>query len=81
MATDTQIEGPTRAEHLQWCKDRALEYVDAGDNSQAYASMVSDIGKHEGTVGHMAIELGMMLMMNGNLDSADQMRKFINGFN
>ena len=36
---------PTRAEHLAWCKKRALEYVDAGDLLQAYTSMASDLGK------------------------------------
>lgn len=71
----------TRAEHLQWCKDRAIEYCDHGDTAQAWASMASDLGKHEETANHSAIELGTMMMMSGNLSNAEAMRKFINGFN
>jgi len=71
----------TRNEHLQWCKDRALEYVDAGDLPQAFASMCSDLSKHSETAGHIGIELGMGLMMIGNLNTSDKMRKFIRGFN
>ena len=29
----------TRAEHLQWAKDRALEYADQGDTGNAMASL------------------------------------------
>ncbi len=71
----------TRAEHLKWCKDRALEYVDLGDTSQAYASMVSDMRKHTETENHSAIELGMMMLMGGHLSTQEEMRKFILGFN
>jgi len=71
----------TRQEHLDWCKKRALEYVDAGDQRQAFASMASDLGKHPDTAGHTAIQLGMMLLMGGHLDTPEKMREFINGFN
>lgn len=71
----------TRAEHLAWCKERALEYVDKGDVTEAYASMASDLTKHPETEKHAAIQLGMMLLMGGHLNSASEMRKFINGFN
>ncbi len=71
----------TRAEHLQWCKDRAIEYVNMGDTAQAFASMASDLNKHDETREHSAMRLGMMLHMNGNLKTADAMRKFILGFN
>lgn len=71
----------TRAEHLQWCKDRALEYVDMNDVNQAWSSIASDLRKHPETENHTAIELGMMLMIGGHLSSAEDMRKFINGFN
>jgi len=70
-----------RDEHLQWCKDRALEYVTMGDLPQAYASMGSDMRKHPETANHSAIGLGMMLLMNGNLNTPKEMRDFINGFN
>lgn len=71
----------TRAEHMQWCKDRALEYVGQGDVSQAFASMVSDLRKHDETADHPAIELGMQMMMGGMLSSPADMKHFIEGFN
>ena len=71
----------TRQEHLAWCKQRALEYVDMGDAHGAWASMVSDLGKHDETAGHAGIGLGMMQLMGGMLSTPEQMRKFIEGFN
>ena len=71
----------TRAEHLQWAKDRALEYVDAGDVQNAFASMASDLNKHPETQGHAGLELGMMQLMAGMLSTPAQMRHFIEGFN
>ena len=70
----------TRAEHLQWCKDRALEYVDS-DPQSAFTSMASDLGKHPETAGHIGIEMGMMQMLAGMLNTPEQMRHFIEGFN
>lgn len=71
----------TRQQHLDWCKQRAHEYLASGDVQNAYASMASDLNKHSETEGHPAIQLGMMLMMSGNLSSVADMRKFIDGFN
>lgn len=73
----------TRSEHLQWCKQRALEYVKVGDLSQALASMLSDLGKHDETMGSLksCSPLAMMLKMTGQLDTRKQMEDFINGFN
>lgn len=70
-----------RAEHLQWCKDRALEYVHAGDIQRAVASMSSDLSKHPDTVNHPAISLGTMLLLGGHMKSASETEKWINGFN
>lgn len=78
---NTRTSELSRAEHLQWCKDRALQYVDAGDIENAYASLASDLGKHPETEGHAAIGFGIMMLMSGQLSTADQMRRFINGFN
>ena len=69
-----------RAEHLAWCKTRALEYVDAGDWHNAFGSMASDLDKHPETRGHAGIELGMMQLMAGLLSSSRDMREFIEGF-
>lgn len=71
----------TRSEHLKWCKDRALEYLDRWDVEGAFNSMASDLSKHDETRGHSAIMLGLMLRLSGHLDSAEKMRKFIEGFN
>ena len=71
----------TRAEHLAWCKERALEYCDRGDTENALTSMFSDLGKHKETEGHGAISLGMQMMMGGFLNSNAEVVKFINGFN
>ena len=71
----------TRQDHLAWCKRRALEYVDANDLQQAFASMASDLGKHKETAGHTGIRLGLLLMASGKLGIPREMRKFIEGFN
>jgi hypothetical protein len=70
-----------RQEHMDWSKSRAKEILASGDISGAYASMVSDLGKHAETADHAAIGLGMMLMMGGHLSSCAEMEKFIDGFN
>lgn len=71
----------TRIEHLAWCKQRADEYLDSGDHSQAWMSMISDLGKHEETQGHVAIELGMMITLSGGMNNVPEVRAFIAGFN
>lgn len=71
----------TREEHLAWCKQRALEYVDTGDTANAYASMASDLSKHPETEGHAGIKLGMLMLMGGHISTPAKMREFINGFN
>lgn len=78
----------TRAQHLQWCKERALKELDFYPDVReacrnAYASMASDLGKHPETEGHAAIQLGMMVLMSDQREARDKeaMRKFILGFN
>ena len=68
-----------RAEHVAWCKQRALAYVDQGDLNNAFASLNSDLRKHPETEGHAAIELGMMLLIAGHLDTPAKMREWIDG--
>lgn len=74
-------ETRTRSEHLQWCKDRALPYCDAGDPNQAFASMGSDLKKHPETANHAGMQLGMMMLMAVHLSTPEKMRDFILGFN
>lgn len=71
------MEEKTRAEHLVWCKERALAYL-PDDPIGAFASMTSDLNKHEETQGHLGIKLGAMLMLSNNIGD---MRKFITDFN
>lgn len=70
----------TRAEHLAWCKERALEYVDRGDLAAAVASMTSDLGKHEGTRGSVnqgTAMLGMAALLGGSKDVSNWIRGFM----
>ena len=56
----------SRAEHLAWCKARALEYVDSDDCASAVVSLLSDLGKWEG--GPLYPDGTMQdLAMNGSL--------------
>ena len=71
----------TRDERIQWCKDRAIEYLDKGDTKNAFASMLSDLEKNPETAGHAGCKLGISLLMSGHLTSLKDMRNFINGFN
>jgi hypothetical protein len=77
------MSGMTRAEHLEWCKKRALEYVDVGDLKHALMSFASDIRKHDETksIGHTVALLGLPLFMAGHLDTPEKMRDHINGYN
>lgn len=69
----------TRQEHLNWCKTRALEYVDQGDNKNAMVSMLGDLGKHPDT--ENAASLAIMLMLTVDSSDKNAVRSFITGFN
>jgi hypothetical protein len=68
----------TRADHVKWCKTRALEYVDQDDCAGAVTSMVSDLGKHEDTkdTAGMFAMLGMFEVAKGPA----AVRNWIDGF-
>lgn len=69
----------TRQEHLDWAKQRALEYLDRGDLQNAVTSMGSDLSKHPDLdPPPFLMELGMVELMNHN---ADGVRRWITGFN
>ena len=59
---------------------RALEYVEAGRPAEALASLYSDLGKHPETANHPALQLGMGLQMMGDLRTAPEVRRFVEGF-
>jgi hypothetical protein len=67
-----------RAEHLAWCKRRALEYLDDGDVVNAIASMSSDLGKHPGT--ETAAGLLMIGMTHAAARDVAGARRWIEGF-
>lgn len=71
----------TRDEHMAWCKDRAREYLKAGNASEAVTSMMSDLGKHDETAGVLRGPLGMIGIMTAASGSIADARSFIEGFN
>lgn len=71
----------TREEHLQWCKERALEYVRRGEINNAITSMGSDLSKHPETKNHPGITIGVGLLMIGSLSTQRDAERFIKGFN
>lgn len=76
----------TRAEHLAWCKQRAMQEFDyyakeegtpAGVRN-AGASMLSDVGKHPETRDLQQIVIMLMMLP---MHSRQDVQKFIEGFN
>lgn len=63
---------------MQWCKQRALEYVDQGDVVAALASMTSDLRKHPDTT-HL-VEFAGMIGPGEAMRGPESMRRFIEGF-
>ena len=70
------------SEHMRWCKQRALEYVDRGELENALASFVSDIRKHESTAGNETLVFMCAVEGIAAVESGDgsRMRRFIEGF-
>lgn len=70
----------TRQQHLEWCKKRALEYLDKGDVQNAVTSMMSDMQKHDETKFNSPTlnMLGIMAIRSGDIHEA---RRYIVGFN
>ena len=73
----------TRQEHLQWCKDRAMEYVKDGDLLQAVTSMMSDINKHPETSdkGGVLGMLGILACQQAQAGDREGVVRYIQGFN
>ncbi len=67
-------------EHLAWCKNRALEYANNNDLSNAIASMVSDLRKHEST-NKPAYQMMSMIGMSEISKGKQAVIDWINGFN
>ena len=80
----------TRAEHIQWCKDRAIQEYDYGvqtvDHDKGVygviASLASDLGKHSETQSSVMIAvMGIQLHGIGNFHDRAAIMKWINDFN
>lgn len=71
----------TRAEHLQWAKDRAIECLKTGDVNNAFASFQSDMAKHKETKFHIYLPIFAAKFLGGMLNTPDAMRREIEGFN
>lgn len=72
----------TRKEHLQWCKDRAIAYIDNAQLAEGMASFTSDMSKHPETnetlrngISHPII---MQALMTNNPRACTEC---VNGFN
>lgn len=74
-------EEKSRAEHLAWCKQRALEYVDQGDLTSAVASMGSDLQKHEDFRRGAYRTLTMVGILYASKHDSAAVRRWIEGFN
>lgn len=71
----------TREEHLEWAKRRAIEYLDAGDNLQAWTSLGSDLSKHPELKNHPGMTIGTMyLLLPGWISNTPEVRRWIEGF-
>ena len=64
----------TRAEHLEWCKQRAMEFCERGDADGGLLSMLRDLGKHTETA---ASTLLIIQLRASRLSSMAEVLKFI----
>lgn len=74
----------TRDEHLQWCKQRALQEFDyyqmpADKWRNGITSMMSDLGKHPDT-GGPALQALCMMQLTKQPTHRQEFVNFINGF-
>ena len=67
----------TRAEHLEWAKQRAHEELKRGSIVNAIASMLSDLGKHE----DLRDVPGDKLLVAIRIADRDECKRWIDGFN
>jgi hypothetical protein len=71
----------TREQHLSVCKQNALSLVRAGDPRLGFVSIVTSVQNHRQTANHPRVKVGTQLMLQrGWLENADEMKRFIEGF-
>ena len=61
--------------------ERAMAYADRRDMPNAWASFVSDVGKHPGTEHIRTHQLLAMALVSGLYDDPRKFREFITGWN
>lgn len=66
-----------RKEHVEWCKQRALEELERSGVDAAMSSLASDFGKHESTNNASMMMLCVLIKEMNEKDA----KKFIEGFN
>lgn len=72
----------TRADYLQWCKDRAMEYVRRGELLEGVTSMMSDMEKRDDTkLGPALSGLGIQAALQATQGNRDMVERYILGFN
>ena len=78
----------TRSEHIQWCKDRAIQEYDYYAKTEpcsalknGITSMMSDINKHQETKSEALQQLCLFQLMTKPTMSRQEFVNFINGFN
>lgn len=71
----------TRDEHLQWAKNRALEYVNSGDLLEAVTSMGSDLNKHPDFRGPIYDQLFTLGLLFEVPKGPQAVKRWIEGFN
>ncbi len=71
-----------RQQHLQWCKDRALDYLNRGKIAEGMASFTSDMGKHEDTARTLNNGLSHAIIMQALMtNSQRECIAAVEGFN
>ena len=72
----------TRDEHLQWCKDRAMEYVKRGELLEGVTSMMSDMDQHPETkLPPVLSQLGLLAAVDAQKGDRRAVERYILGFN
>lgn len=70
----------TRAEHLDWCKQRALAHLPENP-SEALVSMLDGLSEHPETKDHPNIQDVAALVLADGLSTAHEVEEFIKDFN
>jgi len=72
----------TKAEHIKWCKKRAIAEMDFyNDYTKGIISIMSDLRKHPETNNETLLSLCGMMLKSGKIKNRQEAVNFINGFN